>query len=51
MYVGADQAQALAAFELEGNIVHCPEFVLAQFVVMAFTAEHFAGDILHAIPE
>jgi len=51
MYVGADQAQALAALEFEGNIVYCPEFVLAEFIVMAFTAEHFTGHILHAIPE
>jgi hypothetical protein len=49
--LGTVQAQALTAFEFKRNIVNGPEFVLAEFIVMVFTAEHFTGHILHAIPE
>jgi hypothetical protein len=49
--VGADQAQAFAAPELEGDIVDGPEFVLAQLVVAALPAEQLARDILHAVPQ
>jgi hypothetical protein len=41
--VSANQPQAFTTPRFEGDIIHSPEFLRAQLIMVAVTAHHFIG--------